>query len=419
MTRKIFIVLLALLPFSAFAQHVTLDECISAAKQNWPAFKKQLTIAEQRKLIDETLNKNHLPKLNLSGQATYQSEVVTFPTVPSMPDFFPDFPNDNYNVELSVNQIIWDGGVIKSEKEIQHAANDIDIQKLNVETYGLEGKINQLYTGYLYLNKSEQVLLLSIDELTKNIKTLQSAYENGTILKSDLDNIKAEKLKIDKEIIRVQAMKQNTLHSINLISGLNLTEQYIFEEPQVQQEENGIRPELSLINAQLNYTASTVNKFKTNRMPKFFAFGKAGYGRPGYDFMNTDLHTYAIVGARFTWDIFDWNLFKKQKQQIVLQQQLIQDNKATLQKQISIEENQHLSEITQYEKQIEIDKDIIRLKESVYRSAKSKLNNGTITSTEFLKNFNEWKRAKLTSELDRLKLITAQLNYNHAKGINK
>ena len=417
MTRRIFILLTALLPISVLAQKITLDECIDAAKQNWPAFKKQLSIAEQRKLIDETLNKNYLPKLNLSGQATYQSETVTFPTVPGQSDFFPDFPNDNYNVELNVNQIIWDGGVVKSEKEMQYAANDIEVQKLNVETYGLTGKINQLYSNYLYLTKSEEVLVISGDELDKNIKNLQSAYENGTILKSDLDNIKAEKLKIVKEQIRVQAMKENTLRSINLITGLSLDPQYSFVEPEVGQAENAVRPEMMLLDARYKYTSSTVNKFKTNRMPKFFAFGKAGFGRPGYDFMNTDLHTYAIVGAKFTWDVFDWNLLKKQKQNIVLQQQIIQDSKATLQKQISIEENQHLSEIAQYKKQIEIDKEIIGLKESVYKAAESRMNNGTITSTEYLKSFNEWKRAKLTSELDKLKLITAQLNYNHAKGM--
>jgi outer membrane protein TolC len=152
-------------------------------------------------------------------------------------------------------------------------------------------------------------------------------------------------------------------------------------------------------------------------MPKFFAFGKAGYGRPGFDFMNTDMHGYAMIGAKFTWDVFDWNMYKKQKQNIVLQQQIIQDSKATLQKQITIEENQYMAEIAQYQKQIEIDKNIIKLKESVYKAAESQMNNGTITSTEYLKMFNEWKRAKLTSELDKLKLITAQLNYNHSKGI--
>jgi outer membrane protein TolC len=417
MTKKVLIVLLALLPVTVFAQKVTLDECINAAKLNWPAFKKQLSITEQRKLIDETLNKNYLPKLNLSGQATYQSETVTFPTVPNMEDLFPTIPNDNYNVELNVNQIIWDGGVVKSEKEIQHAANEIDMQKLNIETYGLIGKINQLYSNYLYLNKSEEVLLISIDELDKNIKTLQSAYDNGAILKSDLDNIKAERLKLDKELISIKAMKENTIKSINLITGLDLNTQYSFVEPIINNEGDLVRPELLLLDAQYKYTSSTVNKFKTNRMPKFFAFGKAGYGRPGFDFMNTDMHGYAMIGAKFTWDVFDWNMYKKQKQNIVLQQQIIQDSKATLQKQITIEENQYMAEIAQYQKQIEIDKNIIKLKESVYKAAESQMNNGTITSTEYLKMFNEWKRAKLTSELDKLKLITAQLNYNHSKGI--
>ncbi len=413
---KKLIILLSLLPLLTSAQEITLDSCISAAKQNWPAFKKQLALTGQRELIDETLNKSYLPKINLSGQATYQSEVVTFPEVPNAPDFFPDIPQDNYNVELGINQIIWDGGAVKSGKAIQHAANELEIQKLNVETYGLIGKVNQLYTGCLFLNKSEAILKVSVDEITKNITTLQSAYENGTILKSDLDNIKAEKLKLKKELVRIGASRQNLLTTLNMITGLNLDTTYQFIVPVIKQTAKTLRPELALMDAQLNYTGTSVLKFKTNKMPKFFAFGKAGYGRPGYDFMNTDLHGYYLVGAKFTWQIFDWNLFNKQKQQITLQQQIINDNKAVMEKQISIEESRYLSEIDQYQKQIEIDMQIEALKKSVYETAESQMKNGSITSTEYLKLFNEWKRAKLTAELDKLKLITARLNYHHAQG---
>ena len=413
---KKLILIIGLLPLMVFGQQITLDSCINAAKQNWPAFKKQLTITSQRQLIDETLNKNWLPKLNLSGQASYQSEVVTFPEVPTMPGFFPVIPQDNYNVEIGINQIIWDGGAVKSAKEVQYAANDIEVQKLNVETYGLIGKINQLYSNYLYLNKSKSVLLISENELNKNLTTLNSAYENGSLLKSDLDNIKAEKLKLQKELIAIESSRLNIIHSINLITGLSLDTTYQFAEPEMPSGKAGIRPELALMDAQVNYSNSTISRFKTNRMPKFSAFGKAGYGRPGYDFLNTDLHGYYMVGARFTWEVFDWNLFKKQKEQITLQQQIISDSKATLEKQISLEESQYLFEIAQLTKQIEIDREIAALKKSVYKSAESQMNNGSITSTEYVKQFNEWKRAKLTSEVDKLKLITARLNYNHAKG---
>ena len=416
---KKIIIVLAFLPMALVGQQISLDSCMSAAKQNWPAFKKQLTITHQRQLIDETLNKNYLPKLNLSGQATYQSEVVTFPQVPTMPGFFPEFPQDNYNVELGVNQIIWDGGAVRSVKASQYAANDVEIQKLNVETYGLIGKINQLYTNYLYLNKSDDIIQLSIKELEKNIKIVSSAYENGTLLKSDLDNVTAEKLKLKKELISVESSRLNLIKSLNLITGLSLDTSYQFTKPDVNQNDNVMRPELALLDAQMKYTGSTISKFKTNRMPKLMAFGKAGYGRPGYDFMNTDLHGYYMVGAKFTWEIFDWNLFKKQKQQVTLQQQLIQENCATFKRQQSIETQQYLSEIDRYQQQIEIDHEIVKLKHDVYKASESQMKNGTITSVEFLKLFNEWKRASLTAEIDKLMLVTAKLNYHYTKGVKQ
>ena len=419
MRKLLFTFSLLLMIGIAEAQEISLDSCISAARHNWPAFKKQLSISDQRQLIKETLNKNYLPKLNLSGQATYQSEVVTFPEVPTMPGFFPVFPQDNYNIELGLNQVIWDGGIVKSNKEAQYAANDIELQRLNVETYGLIGKINQLYTTYLYLDKSENIIRLSVKELEKNLKVLNSAFENGSILKSDLNNVKAEALKLQKELINIASSRMNLVKSLNLITGLSLDTSYHFVPSTVLANSSAPRPELMLLDAQIKYSGVAIQKYKTNRMPKFFAFGRAGYGRPGYDFMNTDLHGYYMLGAKFSWDIFDWNLLKKQKQQVRLQQQLIADNRATFEKQQSIEEQKYLSEIDRYRKQIQLDAEIVNLKEEVYKSAESQMKNGSITSVEYLKLFNEWKRARLTAEIDKLKLQTANLNLAYAKGIKQ
>lgn len=413
---KKYLIILLMLPLAGFSQEITLDSCIAAARQNWPAFRKQLTIDKKKQLIDETLNKNYLPKLILGGQATYQSEAINFPEVPNMPALFPEIPLDNYSVELGVNQIIYDGGATKSAKEIQYAANNVETQQLNVETYGLTGKINNLYTTYLYLNKNEAILKVSEQELSSNLETLNSAYQNGVILKSDLQNIEAEKLKLQKELIKVDISKLSVLKSLNILTGLNIDTTVRFINPVITKNSDAIRPEISLLGAQKAYTETSILKYKTNRLPKLSAFGKAGFGRPGYDMLNTDMHGYYMIGARFSWEIFDWNLFKKQKQQVVLQKQIIEENKASLEKQISIEENQYLDEIAKYSSQIELDKKIVNLKKEIYKAAESQMKNGSITSTEYLKIFNEWKRAKLTSEIDKLKLITAKLNYNHAKG---
>ena len=76
-----------------------------------------------------------------------------------------------------------------------------------------------------------------------------------------------------------------------------------------------------------------------------------------------------------------------------------------------------MTEVAKNEKQIELDNEIEILKKSVYLSAESKMKNGSITSTEFLKSFNEWKRSLLTTEADKLRLLKAQINYQHSKGI--
>ena len=415
--KKIFFILI-LLPFLANSQEISLDSCISAAKTNWPAFKKQLSIAKQAELINTTLNKNYLPKLNLSGQATYQSEVSSFPEIPSpaFSNIFPELPQDNYNVEANLNQTIWDGGIIKSSKDIQLAANNIDLKKLDVETYGLIGKINQLYVNFLFLKQNEKILNISEKELDENIKSLKSAIENGVLLSSDIDNLKSEKLKLEKELLNIASSKLQLISSLNIFTGLALDTSIQFIEPKLIAKTNPIRPEINLLDAQINLSQSNIAKYKTSRMPKLMAFGKVGYGRPGFDMFNTDMHSYYLVGAKFSWDVWDWNMLKNQKQPIEIQQSIIEDNKDVLTKQISIEQNQYQQDIEKFTKQIEIDAEIEKLKENVYNSAKSKFENGTITSTEYLKIFNELKRARLSTKIDKLRLIQAKINYEYSRG---
>ena len=131
------------------------------------------------------------------------------------------------------------------------------------------------------------------------------------------------------------------------------------------------------------------------------------------------MHPYYLVGAKFSWDIWDWNKTKKQNQQLRIQQSIIKINKENIVKQVSIEQNEYLQKINQFEKQLIIDKEIEKLKESIHKSAKSQFKNGTITSSEYLRIFNEWRHAQLSSETDLLYLLKAKINYQHSMGVSK
>lgn len=411
-----------LLPLTLWSQApaIGLDSCLNAAEKHWPAFKKQLLITEKGNLIDESLSKNYLPQFNLSAQASYQSEVVSFPEIPNMPAFGVDLPLDNYNAEALINQNIWDGGLTKSIKEIQSAANLLEIEQASMDTYQLKGKIKQLYSNYLLLSKNESLIHLSISELKKVKSQIQASVDHGIILTSELDNIKAEQLKLQKQNIKIRTLKTTSLAALNLLTGLDLNETYKFETTYITNSAASFtRPELSILNAQITLNKANINKTKTQLQPKLMAFGKLGYGRPGYDFFNTDMHGYYMLGAKLSWDVWDWNKTKKQKQQFGIQGSLIELNQQSLNLRLSIEQKEFQLKIKQFEEQIELDKAIEILKEKVYQSAVSQFRNGSINSTDYLKIFNEWRRSKLATETDQLYLLQSQINYQHALGISK
>jgi len=111
-----------------FAQEnsVTLNKCREAAKTNWPNFKKLEYNEQNISLIDSELNKNYLPKLSLNASASYQSEVLTFPEAPGMEGLFPTLKKDNYNAELRLNQLIYDGGNIYGAKKLLLVGNKLE-----------------------------------------------------------------------------------------------------------------------------------------------------------------------------------------------------------------------------------------------------------------------------------------------------
>ncbi|MFK5856017.1 MAG: TolC family protein, partial [Bacteroidota bacterium] len=210
---SIYLVVFILMPSLTYSQAtiVTIEQCRDSAKINWPNFKKTALQNENAEVIIKTLNKNYLPKLTISGSATYQSEVVVFPeiSIPGMTDFFPTFPNDNYRTDLQLLQIIYDGGNTKSAINLQLAANTLEETQTEIENYNLMDQINQLYLNILLLKKNKDILITARSEINENIKILQSAYNNGAVLVSELNKLIAEQLKIDKQLLDTEATQLN------------------------------------------------------------------------------------------------------------------------------------------------------------------------------------------------------------------
>ena len=100
----------------------------------------------------ENAGKGYLPQFTLSGKATYQSDVTKLPVdIPGID--MKSMPKDQYQVMLEVSQNIWDGGDIRSKKQLTRATSEIDRGKQEVDMYALNDRVNQLYFGILLLDE--------------------------------------------------------------------------------------------------------------------------------------------------------------------------------------------------------------------------------------------------------------------------
>lgn len=108
-TRHLLASILLALPAVLMAQAVTIDECQKAARENYPLIKRYDLIAKTTDLTVSNLNKQWLPQVGASAQATYQSDVMTLPDalkeMLEQRDYdVKGLKKDQYRVALNVDQ---------------------------------------------------------------------------------------------------------------------------------------------------------------------------------------------------------------------------------------------------------------------------------------------------------------------------
>ena len=127
--RLLLITLLLLPVFLQAQQKLSLTQAYQLAQQNYPLVKQRDLLKQTTGINIDNLSKGFLPQLSVSGQATYQSDVtqVTIP-VPGISITPPS--KDQYKIIAEANQLIYDGGIIKDQKNIQLLNDKAEQQKI-------------------------------------------------------------------------------------------------------------------------------------------------------------------------------------------------------------------------------------------------------------------------------------------------
>lgn len=416
--RKLLIIILFFPACINAQENLTLQKAQQLARANYPLIKQKELLKQSLAFSIENLSKGYLPQFNLSAQATYQSE-VTQVKIP-VPGFTVEpLNNDQYKILADINQLIYDGGAIKEQKNIQQLNEVVEQEKIEVELYKLTDRINQLYLGVLFIDEQlKQVQLVKAD-LNIGIKKVEAQVKNGVAFRSNLNVLKAESLKADQRIIELKALRKGLTDVLGIFINQTIPAETRFETPVIESAINKAeiqRPELKLFSNQVKLLESQNQLIDAKNKPKTSLFLQGGYGRPGLNFLNNQFDFFYTTGVRFNWSFSGLYTQKREKKLIEINQQAINIQKEVFLLNTSTQLQQQQAEMDKLQELINTDKEIIDLRISVKEAAKAQLDNGVITANDYLREVNAEDQVRQSLVAHQLQLLQAQINYQTISG---
>jgi outer membrane protein TolC len=402
---------------------VTLRECYDKAMSaNAIAGEKEAysSIAEIR---DKNLSKGWLPTLDANASANYISKVVDFSkvtgSIPGVSSLLTPMPHDQYKLTLDINQVIYDGGAIKSGRAMEKAELGINKKQTETDLYKLRGQINTYYFNIMMLNRQKELLNNYLNLIQKRISAIQSAVNNGTLLKSDLDVLISEKIKLEQQLTENQLRKASLMKVLSDFTGSTIDDsaEFVLPVQPVEMTSELTRPELQLFDLKKEQLSAGLQLVQSKRMPKAFGFATLGYGKPpGQDFFTNSFATYYMVGGGIKWNIFDWNRVQNEKKVIALQEGILDNRKKDLSDNLTRQLELKTAEIESLKALVATDSELIVLRKRITLTAESQYGNGTITATEYLNEMNSEHQAEINYEIHKISLAMARIEYLNISG---
>ncbi|MDP3581248.1 MAG: TolC family protein, partial [Ignavibacteria bacterium] len=279
--------------------------------------------------------------------------------------------------------------------------------------------VNQIYFGILLLDEQLVQTDLIKKDLDASLNKLNAAFVNGTATKPNVDILKAELLKTDQREIEIKSSRKAFAEMIGLLINQRLDEEVKLELPQIQNtagNEEINRPEIRLYSSQESLIENQSGLTLAKILPKASLFFQGGYGKPTLNMLKNNFDWFYIAGARLTWSMSNLYTFGNESEVIELNKKSVEAQKETFLLNTNLLLKQQNSEIEKLSSLIKVDKQIIDIRTSVKESAKAQLENGVITSNDFIRELNANDQAKQNLAIHTIQLLLAQQNYKLTTG---
>ena len=407
--------LLLFLPIVGFAQQVlTLEDCYRLARDHYPTVQKLDLITRSEDYTLANANKAYLPQISITGQATYQSETIDFSEsigrLP-LPITLPKVSKDQYKVVGEVSQLLYNGGATRAQKQLIKVQSAVQAQAVETQLYALKQRVSNLYFGVLLIDAQQSQNQLNVETVQSQLEKAEVALKSGTTLPSNVAELKAELVRLAMQRTEYEATKAMYLQMLSTFIGKDLPSDTVLNRPKpTTLGTANHRPELKEFDLQQSVLDIQKRQFTSEYLPKIGLFFQGAYGRPTLNIIKNEFDFYYIAGVRLQWNLSPLYSLSNRKQLLHLQgESLSADRKAFLMS-TELDLTQQQTQISKLQRLMEQDQESVALRHSVAQAAQVQLDNGIITTHEYLQKVNAENLAKQTLLLHEIQLLQAQEN---------
>ena len=415
------LLLAMVLSASLSTQAITLKESLQMTHDNYPAIRQYQLIEQTRDFTLENASKGWLPQVSASaGAYAFTDPIKSNEQIARMGI---DFKNYMANASVTIRQNLYDGGEIAAQKEVTSAQSEVQKHQLHVSMYGINERVQQIYFSILLLD--EQIVLneLHQKDLSTSEKNIRSLIKGGIANQSDLDAILVECLKLKQQKDAIVVSRQAYLQMLGVFIGKELMVSEKLEKPSMESnvlrtpegttsdsssslflaKNWGInRPELQYYDSQNLLIDARRKQLDTRLRPTLSLFGMGMLHSKVSDMIN-----YGMLsgGISLSWNIGALYTRKNDIRKLEVQRQMNDIQREVFLFNNRLQNEQEYGIIASLRKQIAQDTEIISLRESIRSKSDRKVQLGTESVNELVRDINAVNLAKTQKAMHEIQLL--------------
>lgn len=397
---------------------LTVGQVRALALQASPLQQKKALAESVAALQLRNIRSNNLPRISAGAQATWQSDVFGFPADnPALP--IPKVPKDQYKLSVDVSQRLWDGGSDRYTRQQRELEREITAAQTDVDVFQLREIVTDLYFNALLLQENEAILAASLDNLQNRLRQTEAAVAGGVALRTNADQIRIQILQTEQQIANTRASRQSLKNILAVWIGRQNTD-FQLQAPNFKLQTSNFklnRPEYQLFDLQQRNLQLGQDMLRLKLQPRVELFAQGGLGRPNpFNFFETGFEPFALFGLRAIWTPVDWGNRGRDRQVLALQALSIDAQRQSFDQRLEAATRKDRAD---YDKALALlaqDDAIIALQEDILRRAEAQVQNGVMTTTDYLAQLNLLTQARLTRKTHEIQAIQAQEMLNAKAG---